>query len=410
MTMSQMTLPISVQASGPASAGWLVFRRHPEVRLSVVVKASFALVEATDRTAEPPPMHAISPQDLFADDRNHMLVPTGSVEYAGDFAPYLGRTDVLLTGLVHPPAASARLLVGRHGTTLLDKTLFVTQPTRSPLNPIALLYEQAYGGPTHPENPVGRLEPMLWNGQSVTRAVGFGAISRHWPARARALERARYQPRPGAFLDLPLDFSWDALQAAPPDQQLSHLRGDEWLRIDGVAHRDARLTGRLPSLSARAVEGGRPAEDLSFVIDQLAIDASARRCHVRLRAIAPWSGAPRELQVEVLSSGAPLEIASSAQTSAATAMPSPAALAGTAAPALPFAKSRGVSAGQRDAVAADTRPRVAVAFPGAGSPMLGSAMPASVGQSTTAPANLSVIGDLATLLRALGPPRDAHGR
>lgn len=393
MTMSQLQVfPITVAPIGPVSTGWLVFRRHPEVRLAVVAKATFGLVEAAERALEPPWMQPLAPQPLFADDRNQLSMPTASVEFPGDFAPYLGRTDVVLNGLVHPPATSARLLLGRHGNALLDKTVFVTDPNRSPLNPIPLTYEQAYGGPTHAENPVGRLSPALWNGHSLERVVGFGALSRHWPARARLLEPAQFHPRPSGFVELPPDFAWDALQAAPPDQRLPLLHGDEWIRVEGVAHRMARLVGRLPALTARAEEAGRPVASLSFVLDQLLVDAAARRCHVRFRALTPWSGEPRDLRVEILAHGAPLSLEPSTTGSTALA-PAWAASAESAAPApaLPFAtppSARPPSAAPSRGIE-DLKALTAVA------------PAASPNQSTTAPANLSIIGDLGVLLGEL---------
>ncbi|MFO0615820.1 MAG: DUF2169 domain-containing protein [Polyangiaceae bacterium] len=401
MTMSQMQVfPITVAPIGPVSTGWLVFRRHPDVRLAVVAKATFGFEErgesagvGAERGAlEPPWMQPLAPQPLFADDRNHLSMPTASVEFPGDFAPYLGRTDVVLNGLVHPPATAARLLLGRHGNALLDKTVFVTDPNRSPSNPIPLTYEHTYGGPTNAENPVGRLSPALWNGHSLERVAGMGALSRHWPARARLLEPAQFQPRPSGFVEVPPDFAWDALQAAPADQRLPFLHGDEWIRVEGVAHRRARLVGRLPALTARAEEAGRPVPALSFVIDQLLIDGAARRCHVRFRALMPWSGETRDLRVEVLAHGAPLSLEPS--TTGATALvpawATSAAPAGPA-PALPFA----TPASARPRSATPVRGLEDLKVPAAVAPA------ASPHQSTTAPANLSIIGDLGVLLGEL---------
>lgn len=78
--------------------------------------------------------------------------------------------------------------------------------------------------------------------------------------------------------EVPDGIAWEYFQAAPPDQQTDHLRGGEWLVLDGLHPTLARVQTRLPTArgAARVLvrrPGAAPAEHVvELACDTLAID------------------------------------------------------------------------------------------------------------------------------------------
>lgn len=302
---------INVTAHTPAACSAAPWRRAGAWWVTVVVKATFRLVPG--QLAQP-----TAPLPLVREDRHG--APAGSLAVASDTAaPYLPGTGVVLTGHAYPPggrpgtATTARLAVGRE-RPLLDKTLYAygdrLGTAVQPFEKMPLVYERAYGGPGIMDNPVGvgapgsAVLPNLYDARRREQPAGFGPISRSWPVRRRLLgtcdERALHAPEP----EIPEGLDWRYFHAAPPDQQIEHLRGDEWIVLDGMHPTLARVQTRLPSAVGKArwhllsSSGAGAGTAIELVADTLIIDADSLVCSILWRGrfalkrpeMAAWIG------------------------------------------------------------------------------------------------------------------------
>lgn len=278
-----------------AAAAAIAFRHAGRLHVTVIVKATFAFAPDAE-------MPRVEPQPIFRDEVPHDA-PARSVRFASDLTPCRPRAEVLLTGHAHAPPSGpvrtlpVRLAVFRGDRALLDKTLVAQDPagfTRLPL-----VYERAYGGPGFVENPAGTgvapgsAAPNLVDPARPKRAAGFAPIARDWPVRARLLGATRRDPLDAAIAQIPDTLDWAYFQAAPPDQQIDSLRGDEWIVLEGLHPSrprsrmrlpDARGRARLHGLSAFGVSEGQP---LELTADTLHIDADTQRCTLVWRRNLP---------------------------------------------------------------------------------------------------------------------------
>lgn len=269
----------------------MLFRAGGQLRVAVVVKATFVI--APDAA-----MVRVDPEPLLRADRHAAKDPLRSVIAASDRVPYRPRCDVVLVGQARAPIGvpvarlGLRLMVARGSELLLDKRLSAQGPRDAngepaPFTALPLGYELAAGGP---ENPVGVAAhgwPNLLDRWHRAEPVGFGPIGDRWPARRRLLRDASVLDAP--IPDFPPDFPWDFFSAAPGDQRIAFLHGDEWVGFEGMNAQIARVQSYLPS--ARGVarvygpEAGLAAgRAVQLVGDTLAIDAD------RLRVSAVWRG------------------------------------------------------------------------------------------------------------------------
>lgn len=288
----------AVAPIGPVAVGTLLWRHEGRLWLSAVVKARFALVHGGS-------MRILEPEPLVERDVHGDGDPTKSLDEASDLVPYRSRADVWLRGHAQfpgPPASVgiARLAIYRGPEALLDKTIHVVGDRRgddppAPFERMPLTYERAFGGIGHDDNPVGRGAdglglPNLVHPNDPARSIGFGPISGYWKLRRQVLGSARRRDLERAVIELPDDFDGSYFQAAPIDQRIDFLRGDEWVVLDGMDRSRLRVQSRLPKARAvaRALTQG-PAEPIDLVADTLAIDADAMVCAV------VWRGA---LEVE----------------------------------------------------------------------------------------------------------------
>jgi hypothetical protein len=91
--------------------------------------------------------------------------------------------------------------------------------------------------------------------------------------------------------EFPDDFDWSYFHAAPADQRLPSLMGNEWIVLEGVHPEMTRLSSRLPSLRPIATIFGTNPDDLEQTrtlqlrLDMLHIDAETLRCHVVARGV-----------------------------------------------------------------------------------------------------------------------------
>jgi uncharacterized protein YjbI with pentapeptide repeats len=306
--------PVDVVPVGPTAAGCVAWREHGQLHLTVIAKATFALAHGR-------PMTRVEPVALARADHHFDRSPLKSVETASDLAPYRPYCDVTLIGHAHAPpgrplpAASVHLGVFRGREALLDKTLHVfgdrlvqggaPSPPR-PFQRLPLTYERAAGSP---ENPVGigagtgKL-PNVVDPRGAGILAGFAPISRYWRQRKNLIkdERVRFDQD---IAELGDTFPWEYFQAAPPDQCIDFLRGDEWLVLDGLHPALPRFQTQLPGARASAqiaTYGGVPSvRGLSLVADTLAIDADRGVASIVWRARFPLQseGALPHLRVAV---------------------------------------------------------------------------------------------------------------
>ncbi|WP_437970133.1 DUF2169 domain-containing protein [Sorangium sp. So ce260] len=287
--------PVQVVALNAVSCGSVLWQAGNAQRVTIVVKATLAL--AHNRLAWP-----VSPLPIVREDRHG---PSGALEAASEVAPYLPSVGVVLTGHACAPggrpvaAMIARLAIYRGEARLLDKRLSIVgdrapvPPWRSqPFLRMPLVYDRAFGGPGVADNPVGvgassssaPTLPNLLDPVQPTRPAGMGPISPRWPARQRLLggadPRGGEAPRAG----LPAGFDWRYLHAAPPDQQLPFLHGDEWLVLDGLHPELPRVQTQLPSARALArrypAGGGGQGQPVDLAADMLVIDVDRQICSV----------------------------------------------------------------------------------------------------------------------------------
>ncbi len=251
--------------------------------------------------------------EIVSKDRHYRDSPARSVELSGELAPYLARCDVTLKGSAHAPAGQTvvggvvRLAVVR-GAPLFDKRLHVfgdrdaanpAPQAAKPFQSIPVDYEHAFGGKSNRDNPVGRgadksgataAPPNIVDPVDPTRVAGFAPLSRFWGQRARLLGSVSRQSLDAEEPSIADGFDWSFFQAAPPDQQVPYLVGDEWIVFDGMHPVLTRVASQLPAIRGAAlmfVHDGTsygPGEPIRLAADMLAIDAE------QLIASIVWRG------------------------------------------------------------------------------------------------------------------------
>ncbi|WP_437675513.1 DUF2169 family type VI secretion system accessory protein [Sorangium sp. So ce131] len=281
-----------------AAAASVAWRSRGELRVTVIVKATFAFAADAD-------MPRIEPQRILQGEVHHGNNPARSVRFTSDLAPHLERADVLFTGHAHAPPGTpvqslpVRLAISDEGRVLLDKQLRIQDKAGFQRMPI--VYERALRGESDQENFLGvpaagddsALEANVIDPLQPARPAGFGPIARAWPARKRLLGATPRKALDAPIAEIPDAFEWAYFQAAPPDQRIGHLRGGEWIELDGLHPALPRLRTRLPDargrarihgLSAFGVSEGQP---LELVADTLRIDGDEQRCTLVFRGSFP---------------------------------------------------------------------------------------------------------------------------
>ncbi|MEZ4296533.1 MAG: DUF2169 domain-containing protein [Polyangiaceae bacterium] len=200
---------------------------------------------------------------------------------------------------------SVRLGISRD-RPLLDKTLHVfgdraTGAPRAvtPFQRMPVVYERAFGGAGVWENPVGtggpgsRLLPNIVDPRDARRVAGFGPVAPGWAPRRAMLGGVTPEGLSGAVAVVPEGFDFRFFQAAPADQQIERIRGDEWILLDGMSASGARMQSRLPMVMAAArrqavsgggAQGAQGAQAVELRADMLVIDAD------RMVASLIWRG------------------------------------------------------------------------------------------------------------------------
>ena len=279
--------------SSPASL------RPPRPCVSLVVRGAFRLApgEPVETLLALGAQGALSGDEFLPDDDDRR----GALVRASDFAEFKPKVDVLVRASCHTPGARpmtecpvrfsvgpvSKLLrvVGRRvwqGGLLGDSPGKPEPFTSSPID-----YWHAFGGPAHPQNPSGKGvgTPELPNVEGPSDVLasrsdrfpprGFGPLSPFWPERKARLgkeygksyreKRAPYHAE---------DFDWAYFNAAPEDQQVDELRGDEEMSFQNLHPRSALFTARMPGVRVRI-----------FLRDREARDRGGREVRVRLDTV-----------------------------------------------------------------------------------------------------------------------------
>ncbi len=288
-----MSWPIATTPLGPVSVGSLLWRRRGKIRITALVKATFALIHGGFATP-------VDPRPIHRDERGFLGRRGASPEWVPEVWPELRRPEVYLTGSAITPnrepsrALAVRLVVWKNHS-VLDKTLHVLGERReahkqpASFTSLPLLWERALSGRngTNPvgvkDRPAGIIDP-----RRPLDPAGLGPRSPSWPGR----DLGPYLESVGASgspWEWPESISPEAFGAAPLDQRVDALEGDEWLIVDGMHPELPRFASRLPrpiaSAHLRDETGRREAFALS--LDTVAIDMNALEVSVLFRGALP---------------------------------------------------------------------------------------------------------------------------
>jgi uncharacterized protein YjbI with pentapeptide repeats len=283
------------------TTAWQV--KPPEHSLTVIVKGTFRIGDDGSLTLadeQDPPSG-----DVPYDDEGE----TASLRYASDFAIFKPAADVTLVGHAYPTDPKSGLAVVDLRVGMLQRRVAVFGDRKwgegerpAPFDKMPLRWERAMGGALSEANPVGRgyrtgvLLPNLERTGALVQAKGdtpapacFAPVPPMWKARRSKLgsyDKTWLETRWPYF---PLDFDWTYFNAAPAEQQLPYLHGDERFSISGVAPGGATIAGKLPDLqprvfAQRGAEAGGDFFEVLLRLDTLSFDTDARK------AVLVWRG------------------------------------------------------------------------------------------------------------------------
>jgi uncharacterized protein YjbI with pentapeptide repeats len=293
-------MPLEVAALAPLSVGTIAWRDAAGVlQLTVLAKATLEIrPDHRARLVDPYPLFG----DVYFEENEGR-----SLRVASDYAPRKPKVDVLFTGAAYAPVGehvthrSIRLAMAVSGKSLFDKKLLAIgsrerdrSGTPAPPQPFAYLplrWELAYGGPASRANPIGVGEdasdprlPSVVDPANPKRAAGLGPVPPSWWARRELLGGAdpAVLAAPVPTLRAGIDLAY--FNAAPPDQQLASLGGDEQVLMAGLHPTIPEITWRLPGLRAHAVlDLGGARREVPLAIDTLWIEGEMLRCTVTWR-------------------------------------------------------------------------------------------------------------------------------
>ncbi len=253
-------------------------------------------------------MKLVDPDELFVSEMHHRDNPTRSIRATSDVVPYLPRVDIVLTGTAHAPSGQrAKTLAVRlavyHGVALLEKKLDVVGERNGmdivPFERMPLIYEKTIGGLGDPQNPFGTGRapgsalPNIIDPKDANVPAGFGPISRALRQRKVLRGNVPLATLDESLIELPADFDWNYFHAAPPDQRVNSLLGNEWIVLEGMHPTLPRIASRLPSVRPIATMFGfdrakpEATRAVQARIDMLRINADNLTCSVVSRAVVP---------------------------------------------------------------------------------------------------------------------------
>lgn len=286
---------VRVDAVRPVAAGAIAWQSGDRWSLTVMVKATFSIVE--EGLAELIAPAALCMEERFAREG----APSSPIEEP-DLAPYKPQVDVTFVGSVHAPhpvqALRARIAVAGSDRGI-DKSVQIVgdrvgaSAAPRPFRQMQLGWERTWGSP---DNPIGvtagsLYQPNVVDPANPSAAVGLGPIARSWASRARLL--GSLDPR---WIDartphLPQGFAWEFFQAAPRDQRMTRLTGSETLLLENLLEGQPRMRTRLPSARGcarlHAPWAAAEGQTLDLAADTLKIDGDVHTVSIVWRASVP---------------------------------------------------------------------------------------------------------------------------
>ncbi|KYF88761.1 hypothetical protein BE17_46695, partial [Sorangium cellulosum] len=302
--MTTARWPLNVFRAGPVAAGATLWRSRGQLHVTVIAKATFAMVAGGEA-------QRIEPLEVIRSEvytRGHPMKPLLA---ASELAPWLERAEVVLTGHAWAPGGvpvrrmPVRLAILRGAAALVDKRLEVVgdrtataaspDPEPEPFVKMPIEYQRAWGGDIRdPENPfgVGAIQdprgrtslPNLLPPGGGRAPIGLGPIPPMVASRASRLRGLARTALEG-IASIPDDFDWSYFQSAPADQRFDRVLGGEQIVLEGLSPRHPALITRLPALRALATiylpNGAQ--RWLLLVGDTLIVHPDAERCAVVFR-------------------------------------------------------------------------------------------------------------------------------
>lgn len=265
--------------------------------LVVAVKATFAIIDRRPAALceeQPPPMG-----DVRFDGAE-----TASLHYASDFAIHKPKADVTMVGHAYPGSspgvALVTLQIGRLHRSIAvfgDRTwgTLGAQSKPAAFDRLPLRWERAMGGPLSEANPIGRgfktgillpnlerREALVQSARDVPAPACFAPVPQEWKSRMSKLGSFGGAWRKERWPFFPQDFDFSFFNAAPPEQQVPYLRGDEAFSIQGVRPDHAVLAGQLPAIVPRAFaymsqDAGGAFAEVGLNLDTVWFDTDAAR-------------------------------------------------------------------------------------------------------------------------------------
>lgn len=278
------------------SLGTLRWQFAGVTNMTVVAKATVGLApDAVAPLVEPEALH----------DNEVYELPGPTVMAPAEMVPYLPHPEVTAVGMAYLPKGQAearvRLQLWRPNRLLIDKQLQVRVDPGTDLsvpNRVPLAYTHALGGLGSADNPIGRGTggasqevPNIIYPDHPDRIAGFAPVPKMFAAR-KSLVGAQWLKRPSVDpLVIPDPFDWTYFQAAPLDQRVEALAGNETLRLHGMTPSPKPLASRLPGLAASCRvyhrEDARVPYDMLLRLESIHVDVERRRTHLLWRGSIP---------------------------------------------------------------------------------------------------------------------------
>jgi hypothetical protein len=278
--------PVAVAAIDNCRVGTRCWRFKGACQVTAIVKGTFELVPGG--TATPLATHPICVTDRLR---------KGQVIFAAETAPLLPLAEVMAVGNAYALPGTAvsqiALTLRRGEANVLDKRLDVRwhgvtlRPGERHLR-MRVSYNHALGGLASEDNPLG-----MGIGESDDRAphivdpirpdhviASLAPVPPQLGMRKRLLHGTTPAALGKPVVDIPEVFDWHYFQAAPDDQRVERLVGDEILGISGMHPELPLLDTKLPSAWAEAMlydqTGVTAPQRIRLALDMIQIQTELR--------------------------------------------------------------------------------------------------------------------------------------
>jgi hypothetical protein len=253
-----------------------------DLNLAICAKATFRMVHGAEMEL------AVGEPLRRAEERD---VASASVDAPVELWPRLPKPELTVFGTARStgPRSRVRLAVTREGQTVLDKRLEVLGERDAvgepkPFTRMPITYERALGGIGFAQNPLGRgaaegspppnvVDPT----RPATAVACFAPVPAAFSSRKKRLGSMKPRDLAAQPMALPPAFDWEYFQAAPEDQRVGAIVGDEWLWLEGMRDDHKHFRSRLPDARAAARLYGIAADQMPDYVplraESLHIDA-----------------------------------------------------------------------------------------------------------------------------------------